>query len=142
MNKQSVTIDYLLQNIPLEIRQKSKPVVVNFVKQVRDRWIYKVNDYIVRIKIIKIPAATRKKLTKKTLSRMLRVKNRDVFVSCTCNFWKYNGPDYNANEQDYGERVFSDLSSPDEKDPQNKNLLCKHAYKALKEFKKKFKEVD
>ena len=142
MNKQSVTIGYLLQNIPVEIKQRSNSVVVNFVKQVKNRWIYKVNDYIVRIKIIKIPEADRKKLTKKALSRILRVKNRDIFVSCTCNFWKYNGPDYNANKQGYGERVFSDLSSPDEKDPQKENLLCKHAYMALKEFKKKFKEVN
>lgn len=142
MNKQAVTINYLLQSVPSEIKQRSNSVAANFVKQIKDRWIYKVNDYIVRIKIIRIPLIDRKTLTKKALSRMLRVKNRDIFISCTCNFWKYNGPDYNANEQGYGERVFSNLSSPDEKDPQKQNLLCKHAYKALKEFKRNFKEVD
>jgi len=142
MNKQAVTTSYLLENTPSVLKSRSKNVSVDSVKQVKNRWIYKVGDYIVRIKISKIPAKIKKSLTGKALKKIFKVKNRDVFVSCTCNFWQYNGPDYNANEQGYSERTFSDLSEPEIRDPDRENLLCKHAYKALKHFQSNVKEVE
>ncbi len=142
MNKSAVNINYLLGNTPLSIRQKSKDVAVEFIKQMKDRWIYKVGDYIVRIRIPKIPLKVKKTSTETSLSKMTKIKNRDLFVSCTCNFWKYNGPDYNAIEQGYSERSFSNLQSPDTRDPNKEFLICKHVYKVLRHFRQNFKTAD
>lgn len=142
MIKNAVTVNYLLENTLSTLKSRSKGISVDLVKQIKNRWIYRVGDYIVRIKLSKIPSKLKRNLTEKALQKLFRVKNRDVFVSCTCNFWQYNGPDYNANEQGYSERAYSDLSTPDIRDPDRENLLCKHAYKALKHFQTNVKEAE
>lgn len=141
MNKTAITIDYLLDNTPTILKQRSKDVTIVSIKRLKNRWIYKVGDYIVRIKLSQIPAVLKKQLTVRAVNRLLKFKNRDVFVSCTCDFWHYNGPDYNAVQQGYSERQFSDLSSPDIKDPDREYLICKHVYKVLKHFQSNFKET-
>jgi hypothetical protein len=141
MNKIAVTLDYLLENTSTVLKQRSKSTSIVSVKQIKNRWIYKIGDYIVRIKLSKIPAVLKRQLTTRAFNKLLKVKNRDIFVSCTCNFWHYNGPDYNAVQQEYSERQFSDLSSPDIRDPNRENLICKHVYKALKHFQSNFKET-
>jgi len=140
MDKISITIDNLL-GLSSNLKTKAKNYEPVLARHRRNRWVYRVGDYLVRLRIIKIPYSISRKMTPAQLKKEKKIKDRDVYVSCTCDFWKWGGPDFNANEQDYSERSFSDLSSPDIRDPQRENLICKHVYAALKKFKKDFKQV-
>lgn len=140
MKKVSITVDELL-NSSDNMRIKSKEYTPELLKVYRNRWVYRVGDYLTRIFILKIPFSTKKSLSAKDLKKQMSIKNRNVFVSCTCNFWKWNGPDYNAYMNGYSERSFSDLTVPIEKDPDQQFLICKHVHAALKQFKKDNKYV-
>ena len=67
--------------------------------------------------------------------------NDDVKVSCTCGYWKWFGPDWNAIQNNYKLRRMSDGSPPDIRDPQRENYICKHVYaagKVLNDYLKTF----
>lgn len=136
MNKIAVLVDFLISNTPIDIRNKAKNYQPKLVKSSNGRFLYTVGDYIVRIKIPIISKRLLAKLTEKQIIRLNKIKNRKVLVSCTCNYWKWNGPDYNAASKGYSERSFSDLSDPEIRDPKHENLICKHVYSALKSLKK------
>lgn len=119
MKKTATTIAYLLNNTIKEIANRAKQYSAQLVRSRNNKWVFIVGDYLVTIKIPKI-------LQNKKL------KNQDVLASCTCDFWKYNGPDYHADNEGYSERVYSNLSEPQQRDPQGKYLICKHVYAALK----------
>jgi hypothetical protein len=136
--KIAATISYLLSNTSAEIISRSREYDPVLVRQTRDRWVYNVDDKIIRIKLVRIPV---RRLTRQQLATLSKIKNRDILVSCSCGFWKWNGPDYNASNQGYSERSFSDLSEPIERDPQHKFLICKHVYAVLKQFKNDFKTI-
>jgi len=140
MLKKSLTTKDLLQISP-NMKQKAQEYEPILIRQYRNRWVYRVGDYLVRIYIKKIPINVRNELSENKLKKQMNVNNRDVFVSCTCNFWKFNGPDYHAHDMGYSERIFSNLSSPDERDPNNEYPICKHVYAALDKFKQDFKSM-
>ena len=135
IDKVAATIDYLLKNTPTSIKSSAKSYEPELIRSTKNRWVYKVGDYAVIIKLVALP----KMLDEEDRKQLGKIKNRDVLVSCTCRFWKWNGPDFNAFNNGYSERVFSNLSEPVERDPQNKFLICKHVYSALKQFKNEFK---
>lgn len=58
--------------------------------------------------------------------RYKEIVNRQIEVSCNCNAWKYNGADFNALQNEYSERQFSDGSKPNVRDRRRKYLICKH----------------
>ena len=126
MIKLAATINYLLSNTPVEIVERAKDYIAKLIRRSKNRYVYRVGDKVVRIKI---PV----KLTKVTTKS---IASKNILVSCNCKFWKFNGPDYNAFNQDYSEQVFSDLSEPIHKDPTKQFLICKHVFSALKQFKK------
>lgn len=52
-----------------------------------------------------------------------------VHVSCSCPFWKYWGPDYNAKNLEYLEgKPKSNGGAPNDRDPGRQNKICKHVY--------------
>jgi len=136
MNKIAVLVGFLISNTPIDIKNKAKNYQPKLVKSSNGRFLYTVGDYIVRIKIPLISKRLLSKLTEQQIVKLNKIKNRKVLVSCTCNYWKWNGPDYNAVSNGYSERSFSDLSEPVVRDPQRVNLVCKHAYAALNSLKK------
>jgi hypothetical protein len=138
MQKLAITVLQLLSDTPAEIIKRSKDYDPVLVRHSKDRWVYDVGDKIVRIKLVKVPL---QRVTREQLLALSKLKNRDILVSCNCGFWKWNGPDYHANNQGYSERSFSDLSEPTERDPQSKFLICKHVCAALKQFKNDFKTI-
>jgi len=142
MNKIAVTISYLLNNTPEATKQRAKGLVANFLRYRNNRWVYDVNGYIVRIKVPKISTTTQQQLTNSQLDKLKKIKNRDLMVSCPCDFWKWNGPDYNADQNEYSERSFSNLSEPVERDPQHEELICKHVYAALKQFSEDYPRIE
>lgn len=138
MNKIALTISDLLGSIPTQITRGAKNYSPQFLRYRANRWVYKVGDYLVRIKVPKIAVRLKTQLTPRELNKLKRIKNRDIKVSCTCRFWKWNGPDYHAWNEGYSERVYSDLNEPVERDPMGQYAICKHVCAALKQFKRDF----
>jgi len=138
MNKIALTVNDLLGMVPIQIIRGAKNYSPQFLRYRANRWVYKVGDYLVRIKVPRISTRIKSQLTQNELDKLKRIKDRDIKVSCTCRFWKWNGPDYNAYAGNYSERIFSDLSEPVERDPTNQYLICKHVYAALRQFKREF----
>ncbi len=61
----------------------------------------------------------------------------DLKLSCTCDFWQYQGPEHWAKVGDYlYGKPRGTASRPDEKDTEGKNRLCKHAVAVLDLIKK------
>lgn len=141
MLKLSVTIDRLL-GVSSNVKEKARNYIPELIRFKINRFLYRVGDYVVRIVIVKLPARTINRLTDRETDRLRKIKNRDILVSCTCKFWKYGGPDFNAFILGYSERTKSNLQPPDERDPNRKNFICQHAYAALKKFRDEIKTVD
>ena len=141
MQKTSITIDNLV-GLSSNMKSKANSYDPLLIRRRRNRWVYKVGDYLVRIFVPKLSIREKKTITSKELKQKQKIKDRDVYVSCTCKYWKWNGPDFNANNQGYSERTFSNLESPDVRDPNRENLICKHVYAVLKHFNKNVKFVE
>ena len=57
----------------------------------------------------------------------------EVTMSCSCPFWRWNGPEFNSQQNRFllgSPRGTAD--PPDVRDPERQYWLCKHAYAALK----------
>lgn len=67
----------------------------------------------------------------RTLSKM------DLKLSCSCDFWQYQGPEHWAKAGDYlYGKPRGTAAEPGMKDPSGKNRLCKHALATLGIIKK------
>jgi hypothetical protein len=65
-----------------------------------------------------------------------------VALSCTCPFWRWNGPEFHAKENRFllGQPAGS-AAPPEIRDPDRKYWLCKHAYAVLKRLDSFIQEV-
>lgn len=65
------------------------------------------------------------------------VRDMDVKVSCSCPYWRWQGPEYHAKKEDYlkgGPR--GTASTPDIRDPERDNYACKHVAYVLEIMKR------
>jgi hypothetical protein len=61
--------------------------------------------------------------------------NPDIHLTCTCNYWQYQGPEYHAIQNDYlFGRVRGTADQPIKRDPNGTHKVCKHAYAVLRDF--------
>jgi hypothetical protein len=61
--------------------------------------------------------------------------NPDLHLTCSCNYWKYQGPEYHAVQNDYlFGKVRGTAEQPTKKDPDGTHKVCKHAYAVLRDF--------
>lgn len=61
--------------------------------------------------------------------------NPDLHLTCTCNYWQYQGPEYHAVQNDYlFGTVRGTAEQPTKKDPKGTHKVCKHAYAVLRDF--------
>lgn len=134
MLKESVTINRLL-GVSSNVKSKAGNYTPRLIRRKVNRFLYRVGDYVVRIIIVKLPTRTINQLTDTETEKMRKIKNRDILVNCTCNFWKYGGPDFNAYILGYNAGPKSNLQAPDIRDPNRKNFICQHTYAALKKLK-------
>jgi hypothetical protein len=95
-----------------------------------NRWTFTVSDphgsgkrHTVQLKAIPRNASTTK------------LEKVDLKIGCSCEFWKWQGPDHHAAQNNYlDKKPRSDGSAPTVRDPQGKNRVCKHVYAASKFF--------
>lgn len=62
--------------------------------------------------------------------------DQHAMVTCSCNSWRYDGSDYNAQKGNYllfGAR--SNGQAPDIRDPRRRRTVCKHIWAVLKHLK-------
>jgi hypothetical protein len=61
--------------------------------------------------------------------------NPDLHLTCSCNYWQYQGPEYHAVQNDYlFGKVRGTAEQPTKKDPNGTHKICKHAYAVLRDF--------
>lgn len=62
-------------------------------------------------------------------------KEGDIRLSCSCDYWRYQGPEYHADKNSYllG-KARGTLEAPTKRDPKNTHKVCKHAYAVLRDF--------
>ena len=69
--------------------------------------------------------------TVRTISKM------DLRLSCTCDFWRWQGPEHWAKAGDYlYGKPRGTAASPVEKDPDGRNRVCKHVAAVLDQIKR------
>jgi hypothetical protein len=112
-----------------EVHGKSQglPIKLRRVDRRNGLWLFdvtgKTGTYRVRVK----------PLRKGNLSR---VSKADVKLSCSCPFWRWQGPEHWAktNGYLYG-RPRGTASTPDVKDPSSKHWACKHVLAVIRRAK-------
>lgn len=59
----------------------------------------------------------------------------DLFLKCDCPYWRFQGSEYHAYENNYlfGTPIGS-LEKPVKRDPQGTHKICKHVYAVLRDF--------
>ena len=118
-----------------KVRQRSKQCKASLARSMRKYsvWLFRVQcqggkgPYIVKVKAFPDP----KKLRRRTKTDVF-VGESDVAVTCSCPFWRWNGPDYNAKQGEFlYQKPKSNQSAPDIRDPKRVYKVCKHAVVAL-----------
>lgn len=131
--KNATLIAEILEGCSPNVHQKSQDMGVKLVRvdQKHNLWLFnvvgKTGTYRVRIKTL--PQGNIK-----DPSRL------DVLVSCSCPFWRWQGPEYHAQQNGYlyGKPVGT-ASEPVIRDPEGQHWACKHMVACLQkvlEFKK------
>lgn len=121
MRKTSATLSKILENLDKKVVDNAssiKAVATQFEKNVfKKPIVFKVGEYEV------IVEAKGEK------------DSPDLYLSCTCNYWKYQGSEYHAKENDYlFGKVKGTAEKPTKKDPNSTHKICKHAYVVLRDF--------
>lgn len=70
-------------------------------------------------------------------ARTTKVTSSDLYLRCTCPFWQYGGPEYHAKRGKYLYKTPQGTAgTPDVRDPDKNNYVCKHAYAVLQKIDK------
>lgn len=123
-------IDDLVSNTDASVVRSSKSVKFRLSKVdgVNMVWFFDVSGETGKY-TTKLKAVPRRGVT-------TNPNKMDLFVSCTCPFWRYNGPEHWAKKYDflYG-KPFGSAASPNIRDPNGKFWCCKHVVAVLQKFK-------
>lgn len=119
--KHAMTIGAFLRQTPSKVKAGAKAIAVSLAKETANTWFFNVKDYCVVVK------SKTDEFTNQT----------DLLVRCSCPYWIYMGPEYHAKTKGYlYGKVKGMGTKPDVRDPEGKNLLCKHIYAALQYMKR------
>lgn len=121
----SVTMDDIDSKVSKEIINKSLSCSVRLKRSMpkNNRYIFEVTSrggsgpHVVTVK------AEAKNKNMKSLEKA------DLYLSCSCPFWIYYGPEYHARRGGYLEGKPKGTATPPRiRDPKGTNLVCKHVY--------------
>ncbi len=128
--KTALTIDDIARHVSEPVRQKALHCLPSLIRSdpKLGRWTFSVHCGGSGAHIVKVMA--KPKGASKDVSKV------DVFLGCSCPFWKYYGPDYWAHRNGFLEgEPRSNLKTPTVRDPAGKNWLCKHVLSASRLFR-------
>lgn len=118
--KAAATVSEILEKTSQTIQQRAKgiPVQLKRADPTRGIWVFSVQGkdkkYTVKIKGV-------------AKGNIKQVGKAQVLVSCSCDFFRFQGPEHHAQSNGYlyGKPVGT-ATVPTQKDPQGKNWICKH----------------
>jgi len=121
MRRTSALKSKILENLDPKVIANAKSISV-VVEGFEDRVMkepieFEVGDYIV------------------TVEAKGSRSNPDLFLSCTCRYWQYQGAEYHALRNGYlFGKTIGTADEPTKRDPEGTHKLCKHAYAILRDF--------
>jgi hypothetical protein len=129
--KQAAMIQEIVNRTAPDVAKRAKGVRLTLQRAdpTNGMWTFKAagsegKDYLVRIKAEKKGTIT-------------DVNKLQVRVSCTCDFFRFQGPEHHAKNNDYlYGKPRGTATSPKEKDPSGKHWACKHVLAALTKVSK------
>jgi hypothetical protein len=122
LNKVAMTYGELISNTDPHIFKKSESYKPKLLRIDTKNWMwrFKVGDWIVRVKAFKRGRAT-------------NLRKLNVRISCSCPYWRWQGPEHWAKENDYlYGKPRGTASLPVIKDPASKHWVCKHVAAVLR----------
>jgi len=123
VNKEAATIAEIEKWTQRLVHNRSQNIPVDLVRADRKNgvWKFKAGDYDVYVK------------GDMSNKRATRMSTLDVKISCTCGFWKFQGPEYHAKVGDYLYRRPQGMATkPVVRDPRGENKCCKHVLAVLR----------
>lgn len=129
--RKAALISEILSNCGPEVIKGSKKVQFNRTRILPEKGMITYTVKGSKGEIYKIWLKAIRKGNVKAMAKM------QVQVSCTCNFFRWSGPEHWAkqNKYLYG-KPFGTASKPDMRDPSGKHWVCKHLYAILSEQSK------
>jgi hypothetical protein len=126
-DKEAIRISEIQDGCSPDLHSKSEKIRIKLrrVDPKNLMWLFTVTGskgkiYKVRIKVL-------------PKGNLRNVNKTDILVSCSCPYWRWQGPEYHAKEQGYllG-RPVGLATRPEVKDPHNNHGACKHVLAVLK----------
>lgn len=126
VNKEAARISEIVDHCDVDLRRRSQSLTVRLMR-VDSRnlmWLFNVAGSEGQTYKVKVKAVPK--------GNIRDVKKTDVFISCNCPYWRWQGPEYWAKKNGYllGKPV-GKASYPAEKDPDGSHRACKHALAVL-----------
>jgi hypothetical protein len=124
-NRVAITMQDLGRRTPSEIKARASRCSVSLQRsQPKDnRYTFKVSSS---------GSADHHAVTVKAVTKDERIKKldkADLLLACSCKFWVYYGCEYHAKAGGYLDgKPKGTATVPRERDPQGKNIVCKHVY--------------
>ena len=129
LSKQAARIAEIWDGTDSKIHQRSTGLPVKLKKTVPKHayWLFEVQgktgNYLVRLQ------AQRR-------GNVRDINKLNVRLSCTCDFWRWQGPEHWAKSSGYlYGKPRGSAEAPDQKDPNGKHRMCKHVAAVLMKAK-------
>jgi hypothetical protein len=122
----------ILRKTDSKVKQRSKeyePRITGVDKR-RNLWFFQTGKYIQRLRAIPRPG-----------TKTQNIQHMDLLVTCSCPFWKWQGPEHWAKSLDYlynRNQTKGTAAFPEIRDPKHEHGICKHLV-AVFDFAKKNK---
>lgn len=122
MNKYSADVQAILSGLDKEIPDKAKSLTASVVGSFEDQLLkspltFEVGEYEVKVE-----------------AKGSR-ENLDIYLSCTCGYWQYQGPEYYAKQNGYlFGKPKGTAQKPEQRDPNGTHKVCKHTYAVLRDY--------
>lgn len=117
--KQAIRMNQIRQFVSDPVRQRAKDYTP-VLKRVNKRnmiWTFQVGKWLVKVKAdFKHP-------------RMTKFDKADLHLTCSCPFWRWQGPEHWGTQDDYQQgKPRGTASFPIIRDPSHEKAVCKHVY--------------
>lgn len=118
--KTADTISMILRRTSPKVKQRAKerPARITGQDRTKGMWFFQSGKHIQRMRAVPKPG-----------SKASNVSQMDVLVSCSCPFWRWQGPEHWSKQHGYlynRNRTRGTAEYPEIRDPKFKHGVCKH----------------